>query len=151
MKYLIQNKDGSVLIMTTTADDISVGDEIAKWSNEEKDNAILYKELNESDIPEDRYFRDSWVHSDDRIVIDMPKAVKIHTDRLREIRNEKLKELDILSARASESKDEVKLKFFLDKKQELRDVPTNPDILNAKTPEELKSVMPSVLTEVFTF
>jgi hypothetical protein len=105
-------------------------------------DAINPQFVNEEKIPKDRTFRDAWKHD---LSVDMPKAVEIHKTKLRDLRAPKLVMLDVEFMRAVESGDAKKQKDIADKKQALRDVTDDPRIAAAKTPDELKSVMPDAL------
>jgi hypothetical protein len=145
MRHLIKKKDGSVAIMTTVSDDIDPSDEFLKWSQEANDEIESHRPMEESEIPQDRYFRGAWIHKDDSIDVDIDKAKNIHRDVIRELRKPLLEALDIEFTRASESKDESKMKELIDKKNALRDVTQHSILLNASTPEEIKSFMPEIL------
>jgi len=78
------------------------------------------------------------------IVINMPKARGIHMDRIRQVRNKELANLDVPFMKALEDGDtdvQVTLKV---KKQELRDIPQTFD-LTTDTPEQLKELWPEGL------
>ena len=144
MKYLIKNKDGSVSIMNTVGG-ATPEECLAKWHPSEKIKVESHRAVNDSEIPDDRYFRDAWSHKLDKIEVDMPKAMDIHLGRLREMRKPKLEALDIESMRAIEEDDKDKQRQIAADKKALRDVTISPDVLNASTPEELKNAVPSIL------
>lgn len=102
--------------------------------------------VDEADIPEDRTFRDAWVQTGKACKVDMPKAVEIHKDALRAMRQPLLKALDGEFLKALESGDTQAQKAIAAKKQALRDVTADPALLEATTPEELKAVVPDILT-----
>ena len=107
------------------------------------DDAILPKQ-----ITSDRYFRDALVWNDaspTKCQCDMPKACIIYMNRIREVRNNKLAELDVLFMRAVESLDTVKQAQIAEQKQKLRDIPQTFDLTIAVTPEELKARWPAEL------
>lgn len=146
MKYLIKQKDGSVSVMVTTSPDVLPEDEIKKWPKEVQENVeLIIKAEEESDIPHDRYFRNAWAIVDNKISIDMPKAIEIHLDNLREIRKPILESLDVEFSKAVEENNEAAKFDIVSKKNKLRDVTKLPQILNSKTPEELKSFIPEIL------
>lgn len=146
MKYLIKNKDGSVSVMTTTREDIDPNVEIEKWHPTLKENVESHTPIfDESEIPEDRYFRDAWTHSEDKINVDIEKCKEIHSNVLRELRKPKLEALDLEYIRADEQFDDEEKALIRIKKQELRDITKHLSIVNAKTPEELKSFIPEIL------
>jgi hypothetical protein len=145
MKHLIKNKDGSVGIMTTVSDDIRPEDELLKCAPDYVNSVESHRPMDESEIPEDRYFREAWTHSDDKIYVDIEKAKDIHRNILRELRKPKLEALDIELIRADEIFDDEEKSLIKVKKQELRDVTKAPEIVNAKSLEELKSFVPDIL------
>lgn len=98
--------------------------------------------VNENAIPADRYFRNAWKRD---FAVDMPKAVEIQKVVLRDLRAPKLVMLDVEFLKAVEAGDTKKQKEISDKKQALRDVTDDPRLAAAKTPEELKAVIPDIL------
>jgi len=79
------------------------------------------------------------------IIVNMQKAVEIKKDMIRAERQPLLAALDIDMMRAIESGDTVKQAEISAKKQALRDATTDPVVLNAVTPEELKAAVPAAL------
>lgn len=95
-------------------------------------------------IPADRTFRDAWTDAGS-VVVDMPKARELHKDTLRRLRAPLLAALDVDYQRADELNDTAAKQDIAARKQALRDVTADPAIEAAKTPEELKAVMPDAL------
>lgn len=95
----------------------------------------------------DRAFRNAWVWTEDvpKIGVHMGKALAIKQDMLRAARAPKLAALDVAYMRADEAGDTKAKTSIAAQKQLLRDVTQHPDLLAAKTPEELKAVMPDCL------
>ncbi len=145
MKHLIKYKDGSIGIMTTVLDETKPENEFLKLSQEDQDKIHSHRPMDESEMPSDRYFRNAWIHHEDKIHIDIEKCRNIHRDNLRELRRPKLEALDLEFMRASEKNDEPKKNEIISKKQELRDITMHQSILNASTPDELKAFMPEIL------
>jgi hypothetical protein len=145
MKYLIKHKDGSVAVMTTIDDATDPVNELAKLTPENKEKVESHRLMDESEMPTDRYFRDAWVHQDDKIHVDLDKSLAIHQNVLRELRKPRLEELDGEYMRALENADETAQKEAIAKKVALRDITAHPDLLMAKTPEEIKNFRPAVL------
>jgi hypothetical protein len=79
------------------------------------------------------------------IIVNMQKAVEIKKDMIRAERQPLLAALDIDMMRAIEAGDTVKQVEISAKKQALRDATTDPVVLNAVTPEELKAAVPAAL------
>lgn len=97
-------------------------------------------EMQAEDQPKSTLFREAFKidKANKKVVHDMKKARKIHMDRIREMRNQKLKELDVEEIKNLESKS--KLKQVRDLKQKLRDIPQTIDLDKAKDVEELKDI-----------
>jgi hypothetical protein len=79
------------------------------------------------------------------IKINMTKAVEIKKDIIRAERAPILDSLDVEFMRAVEAGDTKKQAEIAAKKQALRDATKDPAIAAAKTPEELKAVVPAAL------
>lgn len=131
--------------MTTVSDETNPEDEILKWDEEHRNTVDSHRPLDEAEMPNDRYFRSAWKHSEDNLGLDMDKCREIHTNKLRELRLPRLEALDIEYNRASEAGDVFKQSEVAFRKQALRDVTLSPEILNAQTPEELKAFIPEIL------
>lgn len=102
--------------------------------------------------PSDRTFRDAWrgkgksgegvEHPEcDLIEVDMPHAREIHRGWLRRKRISMLAELDVQYQRADEAGDKGAKQGIAKEKQRLRDLPADPRIEAAKTPDELKAIV----------
>jgi len=98
-----------------------------------------------NDIPADRVFRNAWKSELGGVGVDMPKALEIHRNKLRELRAPKLAALDVEYMRALEQSDGAKMATIAAKKQALRDVTADPALIAAQTPEELKAAIPEAL------
>ena len=79
------------------------------------------------------------------IVVNMQKALEIKKNMIRQERAPLLAALDIEMMRALESGDIAKQEEIKQKKQALRDATTDPVLLQASTPEELKAARPQGL------
>lgn len=90
----------------------------------------------------DRTFRNAW-KSD--LTVDMTKARDIHKDRLRAIRAPLFVTNDLAIQDALVSGDAQALAAAKAKRDALRDVTADPAIGSAKTPDELKAVLPAAL------
>lgn len=90
-----------------------------------------------SELPPDRLFRDAWSLDAGTVKVNMPKARKIHMDRIRRARDKRLAELD-------------KRKYGTEydgERQALRDLPQTMNLETATTPEELKAIWPALPQE----
>ena len=106
--------------------------------------AIDPRFVSSAEVPMDRTFRDAWEDTG-QIGVNMPKAREIHKERLRQIRVPLLAALEVEYQRADEQGDAVLKAVIATKKQALRDVTNHPAIASAKTPDELKAVIPDAL------
>jgi|GraSoiStandDraft_4_1057263.scaffolds.fasta_scaffold44478_4 hypothetical protein len=121
----------------------SLSDELKKWADHETD-VIGVREIAPGEISTDRDFREAWTDNG-KLTVDMPKARAIHTDRLRQLRAPKLAALDVEMTRAY--KDPARQESIEARRQALRDVTDNPAIATAKTPDELRAVLPAALRD----
>ena len=147
--FLLKRADGGVSIMVAE-DDTTCEAEIAKWSPEMQAEIVGHEPLKLEAVPQDRYFRNAWTHvvpgrAVGQVEVDMDKARDIHRDVLRRQRAPLLAEADVGYVKADEAGDEPKKAEVRAYKQALRDVPQDPRIDAAQTPEELKAIVPDVL------
>ena len=152
--HAIQMADGSVAIMQTVAQLVGYDAEtnepiwrdptpdecLAKWHPDEQAKVASHQPIDPADIPADREFRNAWTLDGDKITHDMGKARVIKRDQLRAERAPLLAALDVEYQRADERGDKTAKTEVAAKKQALRDVPADPRIAAATTPEELKAV-----------
>ena len=78
-------------------------------------------------------------------VIDLEKAKEVWKEKIRLKRGPALLDLDVQYMRALESGDDTE--NIVKAKQELRDLPQNPDIESANSIEDLKNVWHNLLGE----
>lgn len=107
-------------------------------------NAIKVREIDDQDLPNDRYFRNAWTDEFDTPTIDIhpEKAKEIKLNVFRELRKPLLESLDVEFVRALEKGEDTTA--ISAKKQALR------DITNLKLPDdiqELKDFMPRELVK----
>lgn len=141
-----KDADGNVSVVMPTPEFINSGGTMAQFLEHSVPDGAIYEELHKDNIPTDRYFRNAWKLEGKKVDIDRPKAEKIHMDKLRKIRDEKLKAEDIEYQKALEYRDDAKMNAVANRKKKLRDMPTNTD-LSGLTLDELKSFIPDVLKE----
>lgn len=109
-------------------------------------DTIKYIIADSSICPQDRYFRNAWeLGEDDKPKVNFGKAKKIHINKLRKERDKKLETLDAKFMQALENGDVAKQDEIKQKKQKLRDMPTDPVFDSANTPEQLKSIIPDYM------
>lgn len=141
MKYAIKMNDGSVRVTVFTQDAISVEDEIAKWSD--ANDVASYAMVNE--LPEDKTFRDAWVLSGKEVYVDMEKARIIHMNDIRKLRTKKFIELGFPYKLNQKLEEAIISEEMRKQLQVLRDIPSTYKLDEAKTPEELKKLIPEEL------
>jgi len=101
--------------------------------------------VDESEIPQDRTFRSAWVSNNGVIGHDMSKCIDIQKDKLRALREPKLAALDAAYMKALESGNSEQMQTIATKKQALRDVTSDPSLTSAKSPDDLKKIIPEIL------
>lgn len=138
-------EDGTVAIVTPTPEFIAKGGDINDLIAKSVPEGATRSIVRDDELPADRYFRNAWKLGQG-IEIDRPKAEAIHMDKLRAIRNEKLKAEDIEYQKALEYRDDAKMNAVANRKKKLRDMPTNTD-LSSLSLDELKLFIPDVLKE----
>jgi hypothetical protein len=79
------------------------------------------------------------------ITVNMDKAKQIHLSRMRAAREVVFKQVDADRAIAADSGDPAAMASIKARAAELRDVTKHPDLLAAKTPDEMKAVWPACL------
>ena len=104
-----------------------------------------YKIVDVAGIPSDRTFRNAWKHEASGISIDMVRAVDIQKDNIRKLRAPKLVALDTAYMRALEQGNTEAMADIAAQKQVLRDATKDDALTAAKTPDELKAVLPEAL------
>jgi hypothetical protein len=107
-------------------------------------NYVSHREIEDSQIPEDRYFRDAWTDDNptDTIDIDIPKAKIIKLNEFRDLRRPLLEKLDVAYLQADEAGETQLKQEIAAKKQELRDVT---EVSLPDTVDELKNFLPNIL------
>ena len=104
---------------------------------------VTYSIVDDSVIPTDRSFRNSWVGvgigstGGTTITEDMTKAKELHKAKIRESRVDKFAELDVEYQRATETSADTSA--IVAKKQALRDAPAASGIATAVNTTDLKA------------
>lgn len=98
------------------------------------------------DLPSNRNFRDAWRLDQvtKAVVVDMQAAREIHRGNLRQAREAMLAQLDMDYLRADETNDVALKASIVARKRALRDLPQDPRIEAAATPEQLEATWPTV-------
>jgi len=103
-----------------------------------------YRIIDDTEVPADRTFREAWTDTG-KIEIDMPKAKEVHRNKIRAVRADKLMQLDGEWMRATGQNKKQEADDIEAQRQILRDLPADPRIEAATTPEELKAFWPEEL------
>jgi glutathione synthase/RimK-type ligase-like ATP-grasp enzyme len=77
------------------------------------------------------------------IIINMDKAKEVHKSKLRDARKPLLEKLDVNYMRTLEQGKDTST--IVARKQELRDVTSHPDLVNASNIDDLKAFWPKIL------
>ena len=143
-KVIIYNQENGVMAICVPA--LNCGLSIEAIA--EKDVPTeYYKIIDKQDLDTlDEQFRNAWVcDTDMNPVIDLEKAKEVWKEKIRLKRGPALLDLDVQYMRALESGDDTE--NIVKAKQELRDLPQNPDIESANSIEDLKNVWHNLLGE----
>jgi len=132
MNIILRTKDGHVAIMNLT-DGSDKNDAIQKFQ-EQHPEFIEHFEVDAVKLP-DRTYRDAWEFKRNKLTVNENKAKNILMERIREIRNQKLEELD--KEQLKNLTDGGKVAEINQKKQLLRDAPTKITLDVSKSPIEL--------------
>jgi hypothetical protein len=95
--------------------------------------------IEDSDIPQDRAFRNAWKQTGGKVDVNMPKARDIQREKLRAARAPLLAALDVEFMRALEAGKPTAA--IVAEKNRLRDITSDPRIEAAQTPEQLKAII----------
>ena len=128
--------------------DFANDDEVLDWIiNKDVPAGASYRITEITNLPSDRHFRAAWTDAKrtKTVDVDMPKAREVHLNNLRRMREPKFTQLDRDYLRADERNDLTEKQRIAGLKQQLRDIPQTLDLSIAKTPEELKAIVPAIL------
>jgi hypothetical protein len=92
-----------------------------------------------------RVFSDAWTVNEGHVLVDMARAREVHRAKLRKAREAELARLDVEYQRADETGNTIVKGQLTLAKQALRDLPQDPAIELAMTPDQLKAAWPAVL------
>lgn len=152
-KIIYMRPDGGLSVVhpirNTHGETLKTDEEIEQraW-NKLPTDAINPQWVDESVIPTDRTFRNAWKAVSGTVVHDMPKALSIAQDKVREARAPKLAALDVEFMRAVETGDTAKQAQVAAQKQRLRDATSDPRLSQAPNANVLKAAMQAVISEL---
>lgn len=137
-RIVFTNPDGSVgVIIPAKKTKLSIEEIMRK---DVPSGAVSAEIVDVAEVPSDRSYRNAWSfdHGQKKFGHDMSKAKELHKEKLRVLREPKLKQLDIDYQKADEDNDNSKKAQIAAKKKKLRDVTSHASIEAASTIEELK-------------
>lgn len=135
--YQDPNFPDVLAIAIPTAEGIAFHKSLANWIKATIPADISYTIVEETDIPKDRIFRNAWALSNNKPVVDIPKAKQIAHAIRREVRMEELKPLDVLATIPEQAAEaERSRKAIRDKHAVIQT-----EIDNANTEQELKELL----------
>lgn len=134
MFIIFQKSDTDTISLRVVVDLDNILDELQKVKDEYDPDAYIT-----TAVPDNRIFRNAWCRCPKgrSVLIDELKAQSLHIDRIRQIRNKKLIELDAEQLRNITNSDQ--LAEIEARKQLLRDIPQTFDVsrLDIKKPHTL--------------
>lgn len=137
-------EDGTAAVICPAPEFIVQGGTMEKLIARSIPEGKHFDVLHKDDIPADRYFRNAWCCNQGKVEVDRTKAEALHMNKLREVRNEKLKAEDIEYQKALEMHDDAKMNAVANRKKKLRDMPMNVDFTGMSL-DELKAYAPDIL------
>lgn len=136
--YHVSSREDESIHITCVSGDNDVQGEVDFWNNRwEKlgyGKTKTTEKVLKKNIPNDGYFKKAWRLNNGIVGINMNIAKTIQMDRIRVMRDDKMKELDIETMKGVD---------VTAQKQVLRDLPKTFDLSGAKTPEALKLLIPT--------
>ncbi len=143
-----EREDGSILITQMVNDDIDVDAEIEKIKLSQPELKFRMKgKMSETGIAINFFYKALVLDKNNNFAYDMVKAREVWKDILRQLREPKLQELDLLYQRADEDGDLEAKADIIAKKKILRDCTTDPAIAAAKTLNDLRRTLPELLAD----
>lgn len=104
-----------------------------------------YRIVEDSELPQDRTYRDAWIDNGSSIHCDIERAKKSHLEKVRHARAPLLEQLDRDWMRATGQGNKKEADAVEKRRQVLRDLPTKLGLDKVSTVEQLKAVWPSEL------
>jgi hypothetical protein len=108
-----------------------------------------YWVLDHTELPS-KVFRNAWIDTGKKVVVDMPAARGIHMNRIRVDRDKELSKKDVEYIRALEVRGTTEIKRVIAEKQALRDIPQTFDLSSYLASETLHGAWPSELPRGFS-
>lgn len=111
-------------------------------------DAVDVNIVEDTEIIEDRVFRNAWVQESKKLKVDMPKALSLAQDKIRITRGVKFVELDAAIMVTLETDDTSARDAIVVKKQTLRDSPRDIRLISAPNEVRLKIAMENVISDI---
>ena len=137
MAKIIMYDNGNGVSIVSPAPGVDIKEVIAVSVPKKAD----YKIMDAAQLPQSREYRDAWTMDG----VDVKKAKEIHLNKIRPVRDAKLKELDIEWMRAIENGESKLAGDIAAKKQKLRDVTERKDFKSIKKIEDIERFWPEIL------
>ena len=143
-KVIIYNQENGIMAICVPALNCGLSIEAIAEKDVPTEN---FKIIDKQDLDTlDEQFRNAWVCDTDlNPTICIQKAKEVWREKIRQKRGPVLLDLDVQYLRALESNNDTS--EIVESKQELRDLPQNPDIESANSIEDLKNVWHNLLGE----
>ena len=143
-KVIIYNQENGIMAICVPALNCGLSIEAIAEKDVPTEN---FKIIDKQDLDTlDEQFRNAWVCDTDlNPTICIQKAKEVWREKIRQKRGPVLLDLDVQYMRALESNNDTS--EIVESKQELRDLPQNPDIESANSIEDLKNVWHNLLGE----
>ena len=143
-KVIIYNQENGIMAICVPALNCGLSIEAIAEKDVPTEN---FKIIDKQDLDTlDEQFRNAWVCDTDlNPTICIQKAKEVWREKIRQKRGPVLLDLDVQYMRALESNNDTS--EIVQSKQELRDLPQNPDIESANSIEDLKNVWHNLLGE----
>lgn len=141
-KFALARVDGGVSIISVVSG--TVADAMAKWApSVQAEHTGAAVPIGDSDHPQDRIFRGSWILTGSAVVVGMPAARILHMGRIRTARDTRLAVLDGQWMRATARGDTTGAAAIETQRETLRNIPQTFDLSGAATPDALNALWPA--------
>ncbi len=146
-RAIIERPDGGISVLIPSPNAKMTFDEIV--AKDTPADAVSVQKGTIADVPSDRTFRNAWVKGTVSMIDhDMPKAVALAQDKVREARVDVLARLDADYMRMDEQGNTPAKQTVASKKQQARDATADVRITGAADVVALKAGMESVIAEI---
>lgn len=144
LRYVFQPKGLGVHVVIPAPNFMGTKEQLLKQSIPDGEDFV---ELHPSELPGDNYFRDAWDLVNKKVTVNMEKAKQVHIGFLKGQREALLKTLDVQMHMALEKNDTEAQRVIANRKEKLRNMPSDPIFNSAMTPDQLKNIVPDYLKD----